>query len=94
VGAQQDEAIAQGRAPDPVSVLDAQQAFQTLVRAARDMTVFAFDNAGTTVVYATNPLQRCLRDIFTGLNHGILTPRSSGASAKCAWGSITGRWDF
>jgi indole-3-acetate monooxygenase len=48
--AKQDDAIASGRASDPVSALDAQQAFQTLARAARDMTVFAFDHAGTTVV--------------------------------------------
>ena len=72
--AEQDEAIAKGRQLDPDRTLDMKQALQTLTRAARDMTVFAFDNAGTTVVYATNPLQRCLRDIFTGLKHGIVTP--------------------
>jgi alkylation response protein AidB-like acyl-CoA dehydrogenase len=72
--AEQDEAIAKGRQLDPDRTLDMMQALQTLTRAARDMTVFAFDNAGTTVVYATNPLQRCLRDIFTGLKHGIVTP--------------------
>jgi alkylation response protein AidB-like acyl-CoA dehydrogenase len=92
--AQQDEAIAEGRVPDPVSVLDAQQAFQTLARAARDMTVFAFDNAGTTVVYATNPLQRCLRDIFTGLKHGILTPAILGRIGKVRLGLDYGAVGF
>ena len=69
--AEQDEAIAKGRELDTDRSFDMMQALQTLARAARDMTVFAFDNAGTTVVYTTNPLQRCLRDIFTGMKHGF-----------------------
>ena len=92
--ARQDEAIAQGRAPDAGSALDAQQAFQTLARAARDMTVFAFDNAGTTVVLATNPLQRCLRDIFTGLKHAILTPAILGRIGKVRLGLDYGAVGF
>lgn len=55
-----------------------QQAGQTLAQAAREVTVFAFDNAGTTVVLASHPLQRCLRDIFTGLKHAIMTPAILG----------------
>ncbi len=77
-----DDAMAEGRAPEPSRALDMHQAAQTLTRAARDMTVFAFDHAGTTVVMATNPLQRCLRDIFTGLKHAILTPPSLAGSAR------------
>jgi hypothetical protein len=77
-----------------VNVLDAQQAFQTLARAARDMTVFAFDNAGTTVVLATNPLQRCLRDIFTGLKHAILTPAILGRIGKVRLGLDYGAVGF
>jgi hypothetical protein len=77
---------ATGRAPDPASALDAQQAALTLARAARDMTVFAFDNAGTTVVLATNPLQRCLRDIFTGLKHAVMTPAILGRIGKVRLG--------
>jgi Acyl-CoA dehydrogenase, C-terminal domain len=69
----QDHSIAE-RGPDASLALDILQATHTLTRAARDMTVFAFDNASTTVVLATDPLQRCLRDIFTGLKHGALTP--------------------
>jgi len=84
--AEQDEAIAKGRQLDPDRTLDMVQALQTLTRAARDMTVFAFDNAGTTVVYATNPLQRCLRDIFTGLKHGIVTPAILGRIGKVRLG--------
>ena len=86
--AEQDTIIASGRAPDPASALDAQQAAQTLARAARDMTVFAFDNVGTTVVLATNPLQRCLRDIFTGLKHAILTPTILGRIGKVRLGKV------
>ena len=51
-----------------------------------DMTVSAFDNAGTTVVYATNPLQRCLRDIFTGLKHAVVTPAILGRIGKVRLG--------
>jgi alkylation response protein AidB-like acyl-CoA dehydrogenase len=89
-----DEAIAEGRAPDPASALDLHQAAQTLTRAARDMTVFAFDNAGTTVVMATNPLQRCLRDIFTGLKHAILTPAILGRIGKVRLGLEFGAVGF
>src|SRR5215472_12695495 len=84
--AEQDEAIAKGRQLDPDRTLDMMQALQTLTRAARDMTVFAFDNAGTTVVYATNPLQRCLRDIFTGLKHAVVTPAILGRIGKVRLG--------
>ena len=89
-----DEAIAGGRAPDPASALDLHQAAQTLTRAARDMTVFAFDNAGTTVVMAANPLQRCLRDIFTGLKHAILTPAILGRIGKVRLGLEFGAVGF
>jgi alkylation response protein AidB-like acyl-CoA dehydrogenase len=92
--ARQDEAIAEGRALGPAGALDMQQAGQILARAARDMTVFAFDNAGTTVVFATNPLQRCLRDIFTGLKHGIMTPAILGRIGKVRLGLDYGAVGF
>jgi Acyl-CoA dehydrogenase, C-terminal domain len=71
-----------------------QQAGQTLAQAARDMTVFAFDNAGTTVIFATNPLQRCLRDIFTGLKHTIVTPAILGRIGKVRLGLDYGAVGF
>jgi alkylation response protein AidB-like acyl-CoA dehydrogenase len=92
--AAQDRAIAEGRGPDPAGALDMQQAAQTLTRAARDMTVFAFDNAGTTVVFSNNPLQRCLRDIFTGLKHGIMTPAILGRIGKVRLGLEYGALGF
>ena len=72
--AEQDRRIAMRGAPDLKIALDSSQAAQILTRAARDMTVFAFDNSGTGVVLASDPLQRCLRDIFTGLKHASFTP--------------------
>jgi indole-3-acetate monooxygenase len=84
--AAQDVDIDRGRELDHDRRLDMMQALQTLTRAARDMTVFAFDNAGTTVVYATNPLQRCLRDIFTGLKHAVVTPAILGRIGKVRLG--------
>ena len=92
--ADQDQAIAAGRAPEPAGVLDAQQAFQNFARGARDMTIFAFNHAGTTVVFATNPVQRCLRDIFTGLKHGILTPAILGRIGEVRLGLDYGEIGF
>jgi alkylation response protein AidB-like acyl-CoA dehydrogenase len=54
--------------------LELSQACQTLARAAREMVVFAYDSAPTSVVYSRQPLQRCLRDIFTGLKHVSFSP--------------------
>jgi hypothetical protein len=34
----------------------------------------------------TNPLQRCLRDIFTGMKHGVLTPAILGRIGKVRLG--------
>ena len=79
-----DAAVAEGRTPDVG--LDLMQAAQTLTRAARDAAVFAFDHAGTTVVYASHPLQRALRDLFTGLKHGQLTPAILGRIGKVRLG--------
>jgi alkylation response protein AidB-like acyl-CoA dehydrogenase len=70
----QDRHIAAHGAPSSAISLDLQQAALTLTRAARDMTVFAFDFAGTNVVMRSDPLQRCLRDIFVGLKHATFTP--------------------
>ena len=72
--ADQDQRIAAHGAPNPLVALDAVQAAQTLTRAARDMTVFAYDHSGTGVILSSDPLQRCLRDIFTGLKHASFTP--------------------
>ena len=70
----QDRHIAAHGAPSAAISLDLRQAALTLTRAARDMTVFAFDFAGTNVVMRSDPLQRRLRDIFAGLKHAIFTP--------------------
>jgi indole-3-acetate monooxygenase len=91
---QQDHAVALERGPDASLALDILQAAHTLTRTARDMTVFAFDNASTTVVLATNPLQRCLRDIFTGLKHGALTPAVLGRIGKVRLGLDFGAIGF
>jgi hypothetical protein len=43
---------------------------------------------------ATNPVQRCLRDIFTGLKHGILTPAILGRIGKVRLGLDYGAVGF
>ena len=62
------------------------QACQTLARAAREMVIFAFDNAGTSAVYARSPIQRCLRDIFAGMKHASFTPAMLGRIGKVRLG--------
>jgi indole-3-acetate monooxygenase len=89
-----DQAIDEGRAFDPGRALDLQQAALTLARAARDAAVFAFDNAGTNVILAGNPLQRCLRDIFAGLKHASLTPTILGRIGKVRLGLEYGPLGF
>lgn len=46
-------------------------AINVLGKAARESTIFAFDNAGTGAILAHDPIQRCLRDIFAGLKHPV-----------------------
>ena len=69
-----DERAAEGRATRVQARLEVSQACQIRARASRDMVVFAFDYASTSVVYARHPLQRCLRDMFTGQKHAAFTP--------------------
>jgi indole-3-acetate monooxygenase len=88
------EAVGAGREPDTDHALGTLQAAQILARAARDLTVFAFDNAGTNVVLATEPLQRCLRDIFTGLKHAALTPAILARIGKVRLGLDFGELRF
>lgn len=84
IAARADEAAAAGR---PFTAgLEAMQANQTLARASRDMVIFAFDHAPTSVIYARHPLQRCLRDIFTGLKHASFTPTLLGRIGKVRLG--------
>jgi hypothetical protein len=50
------------------------------------MVVFVFDHASTSVVYARQPIQRCLRDIFTGLKHAAFTPSLTSRIGKVRMG--------
>jgi len=67
-------------------VIELSQATHVLARAAREMVIFAFDYSSTSVVYARQPIQRCLRDIFTGLKHAAFTPSLLGRVGKVRLG--------
>jgi alkylation response protein AidB-like acyl-CoA dehydrogenase len=69
-----DEQAAEARVMTPDEGLELSQACITLSRAARDAAIFAFDHSGTAAIYAREPLQRCVRDLFTGLKHPAFTP--------------------
>ncbi|MDB5481363.1 MAG: Butyryl-CoA dehydrogenase [Caulobacteraceae bacterium] len=81
-----DERLASGRPTTFEEGIELGQATQTLARAAREMVIFAFDYSSTSVVYARQPLQRCLRDIFTGLKHAAFTPSLLGRIGKVRLG--------
>jgi alkylation response protein AidB-like acyl-CoA dehydrogenase len=84
LAARMEDCARAGRAFD--AGLEAMQANQTLARACREAVIFAFDNAPTSAVYAKHPLQRCLRDIFTGLKHASFTPTLLGRIGKVRLG--------
>lgn len=59
---------AQGRTSREIAV-QCMHAANVLGRAAREMVLFAFDNSATGAVRLDDPIQRCLRDILTGMKH-------------------------
>jgi alkylation response protein AidB-like acyl-CoA dehydrogenase len=81
-----DERAAAGRPATFEEGIELSQATHTLARAAREMVIFAFDYSSTSVVYARQPVQRCLRDLFTGLKHAAFTPSLLGRIGKVRLG--------
>jgi alkylation response protein AidB-like acyl-CoA dehydrogenase len=79
--AEQDSHLGQhGRTSRPISE-HCMFAVNVLAQAAREATVFAFDNAATGAIRLDDPLQRCLRDLFAGMKHptfGAIHLRSLG----------------
>lgn len=47
----------------------------TATRAARDAVLFAYEQSGAGVVFLSHPIQRCLRDLMTGLKHAAASPQ-------------------
>jgi indole-3-acetate monooxygenase len=72
--AEQDARVAADGAPSGAVGQKLAQAAQILVQAARTAAIFAFDHAPAQAVYARHPIQRCVRDLFTGLKHASFTP--------------------
>ena len=72
--ARQDQHLAAHGYIDTARTIAFFQAAQTLALAAREIAVFAFDHASVRAIFADHPLQRCLRDLFTGLKHASFSP--------------------
>jgi alkylation response protein AidB-like acyl-CoA dehydrogenase len=72
--AEQDRACAAGGMVGLELANETGQAAQILARAGRELVIFAFDSAGANVIFMSHPIQRCLRDIFTGMKHASFTP--------------------
>lgn len=82
----QDAELTEGRSLHPELVLNTTQAALTVTRAARDAAIFAFDSGGTGSIRAASPLQRCLRDVFTGLKHANVNQAFLGRIGKVRLG--------
>jgi indole-3-acetate monooxygenase len=59
---------------------------QTLSRVAKDTALFAYEHSGSSVVYASSPIQRCFRDLMTGLKHGTFSPSVLGRIGRARLG--------
>jgi alkylation response protein AidB-like acyl-CoA dehydrogenase len=90
----QDERLAEGGMIDPEMGFEFTQGAHTLSRIAREVVLFAFDQAPTNVVYARHPAQRRLRDVLTGLKHASFSPALIGRIGKVRMGGTFGRRGF
>ena len=70
----QDEAVSRGESIGPPLRAELSLGAQTLTRAAREVALFAYENSGGSVVYASSPIQRGFRDLLTGLKHATFSP--------------------
>ncbi len=82
----QDAALAEGGTVSAELTLASTQATQMLIKAARDATLFAWDSLSSSVVLGDDPVQRCLRDILTGLKHVTFTSAVLARAGKAALG--------
>jgi alkylation response protein AidB-like acyl-CoA dehydrogenase len=82
----QNEFLARGEAISPALRSELSIGTQTLARAAKDTALFAYEYSGTSVVYASGPVQRCFRDLLTGLKHGAFSPSILGRIGRVRLG--------
>ena len=54
--------------------------------AAREIAIFAFDHASVKAIFAGHPLQRCVRDLFTGLKHASFSPTHLTRAGRAIFG--------
>jgi alkylation response protein AidB-like acyl-CoA dehydrogenase len=62
-----------GRVPPPASQAEARAASAYITEVAQHVTMTAFQAAGGTALFDTNPLQRCFRDIAAAGQHFIVS---------------------
>jgi len=74
--ARQDAVVMRGEPVGPELRSELSLGAQTIARAAKDIAAFAFEHAGASVVYASSPIQRGVRDLMTGLKHAAFSPAS------------------
>jgi alkylation response protein AidB-like acyl-CoA dehydrogenase len=84
--ARQNEVLARGEPTGPALRSELSIGAQTMARVAKDTALFAYEYSGTSVVYASSPVQRCLRDLLTGLKHGTFSPSILGRIGRSRLG--------
>lgn len=87
--AEQDRILGAGGTVGAELTLASTQATQVLIHAARDATLFAWDSLSSGVVFDGDPVQRCLRDILTGLKHVTFTPAALARAGRARLGIAT-----
>jgi indole-3-acetate monooxygenase len=81
-----DELVARGEVSGPALRSELSLGAQTLSRAAKDTALFAYEHSGTSVVYTSSPIQRCFRDLLTGLKHASFSPSILGRVGRTRLG--------
>jgi alkylation response protein AidB-like acyl-CoA dehydrogenase len=84
--ARQHEFLARGEAISPALRGELSLGAQTLSRVAKDTALFAYEYSGASVVYASSPIQRCFRDLLTGLKHATFSPSILGRVGRARLG--------
>jgi len=84
--AEQERCLANGGVLSAALALASPHATQTLIHAAREAAVFAWDSLSSNVVQGPDPVQRCLRDIFSGLKHVTFTQAALSRAGRAKFG--------
>ncbi len=79
---------------EPLSLIkwgECRAAMAYVTEVAAEVATFAYRYGTGVALYKPHPLQRCLRDIYTGIQHGIVSEENYEALGRALLGK--GQWD-